>query len=509
LEKLKKYGSQIKSLPLIPLTGGAAILIALLWFYIPIFVNLSELLFKEDYSYGLILPIVSGYIVYLKWPQIRQGPWYPSWLGLIIIALGFCFYTIGELSASLYIPSLSFVIVLAGLLFLLGSWRLVRLLAFPLLLLFLTIPTDTWFIKKFSFWLQLASSFIAAWIYNLMNIPVLRQGNVIDLGVRQLQVASACSGLRYILPLLSLGIIYCYFYQRRFWKASILIIGLIPLAIFFNALRITGMGLFPSLQEGFGHNFTGLLIFLFCFGLLYLANYLLNYFFPSRFSQEASTIPTGSQVSSNTYRSSYGRYLAAALILIIAAGSLTWRVAKAPSTVLRNSFDNFSLQIGPWQGYRNHIDTHTLKVLATKDYLDATFSNANNGSVSLWIAYYGNQQRNSSFHSPLYCFTGGGWTTLKSEIIDLGPGQPVNSLLIEQAGKQFLVFYWYLIHGRYLTSEYITKFYIGYDGLLSRRTDGALIRLTTPVINDVESTKERLISFAKLLSPILHQYIPN
>jgi exosortase D (VPLPA-CTERM-specific) len=500
--------SKIKSLPIIPLTCGAAILIALLWFYLPVFNILSSLIFNEDYSYGLLLPFVSGYIVYLKWPQIRRGPWRPSWLGLLVMALGFGLYIIGELAASGYIPALSFVIVLTGLLFLVGGWSLVRLLSFPLLLLVLTIPTNTWFIKAVSLRLQLVSSFLAASIFNLLNVPVLRQGNIIDLGVRQLQVVAACSGLRYILPLLSLGIIYCYFYQRRFWKAALLVLLLVPLAIVFNAFRVTAMGFFPGLQEGFGHSFTGWLIFVFCFGLLFLANSYLNRFWPPDAAGDGSPMPVDDAISSDTHKISYGRYLAVALVLVIIAGSLTQRVSQPHTMALLQSFDNFSLQLGSWQGQRQYVDSHTRKFLGTDDYIDATFIGNKNETVSLWIAYYSSQKK-GYYHSPLYCFTGGGWTILESKIVAIAPDRWVNCLLIDQAGNRLLVFYWYLTHGRWLTSEYLTKFYTGYDGLMKRRTDGALIRLTTPVIQDVESARERLASFIKLLTPILQDYIPN
>ena len=96
------------------------------------------------------------------------------------------------------------------------------------------------------------------------------------MGVRQMQIVDACSGLRYILALLALGVIFCYFYQRQPWKIIILLIILIPATIFANALRVAGMGVYPALLEGFWHGFSGWLIFIFCFGILAAVNYLLN-----------------------------------------------------------------------------------------------------------------------------------------------------------------------------------------------------------------------------------------
>ena len=178
----------------------------------------TKLLENEDFSYGLLLPLVSGYLVYLKWPQIRNLSLQPAWQGFIFLALGMLLYIVGEASTDLYSPSLSFVVSLSGILILLGGWNLIRLLWFPLFLLVMTIPLPNFLFQKLTFPLQMISSWMATGILQAIGIPAVRQGNVIDLGARQLQVVSACSGLRYILSLLALGMIFCYFYQRRPWK---------------------------------------------------------------------------------------------------------------------------------------------------------------------------------------------------------------------------------------------------------------------------------------------------
>ena len=112
---------------------------AMLWFYWPILVSLTKaLLASEDYSFGLLLPFVSVYIVYLQWPQIRRGPWQPSWMGLAIIALGLFLLLIGELALDLFVPRLSFVVVSAGLLYLFGGRKILTYFLFPLTLIALT-----------------------------------------------------------------------------------------------------------------------------------------------------------------------------------------------------------------------------------------------------------------------------------------------------------------------------------------------------------------------------------
>ena len=190
------------------------LLLGLVWVYRPVLTNLfSRLLSSEDYSYGLLLPVVSAYVVYLKWPQIRRLPWRPAWPGLMLLAAGMLLYLVGVLSTDLYSPTLAFILSLGGVTFLSGGWQALRLLAFPLVLLVFMIPLPQYLTQKLTLPLQLVSSRLATGLLHLIGVPAVRQGNVIDLGVRQLQVGAACSGLRYILALLALGIIFCYYFK--------------------------------------------------------------------------------------------------------------------------------------------------------------------------------------------------------------------------------------------------------------------------------------------------------
>jgi exosortase D (VPLPA-CTERM-specific) len=490
---------------------GSILVLSILWFYRSTLLILANALTtSEDYSFGLLLPLVSCYIVYLKWPKISQSAWQPSWLGLLIIFLGFGLYIFGELVAVLYLGPISFLVVLTGLLFLLWGWDLVRLLWFPLFLLFFMVPLPAMVIKNLTLPLQLISSWLAAGLLHLIGIPLLRQGNVIDLGVRQLQVVDACSGLRYILSLFSLGMIYCYFYQRCLWKAAVLLICLVPAAILANALRVAAMGLFPALQEGFLHSFSGWLIFVFCLGLVALLNWIMNYLKPPAASGKdqgaapSVATPAGSSPSKSPY-------LIAALILIIICGPLTLRLSHARPVPLLQTFDNFPMQLGPWQGHREYLDAAMAKAVGADQYLEAVYANPGHASISVWIAYFETQQKglDQRLHSPIHCLTGAGGQILESHIIDLSPGHPVRYLLMKYGDSRQIVYFWYLQRGRWLSSEYDRYFFMGLDGLVRHRNDGAIVRLITPIGSDLETSRQELTSFAKLLLPVLHQFISD
>jgi exosortase D (VPLPA-CTERM-specific) len=498
-----------KRLELVVTLSMAALATAVLWFYWPILTKLvTHLCHSEDFSYGLLLPFVIGYIVYLKLPDIRKSLWRSSPFGLLFIVAGFGFYILGELSADFYITCLSFVIVITGLLLLMGDWTLVRLLLFPLFLLMLLIPLPGLVLKQLTLPLQLISSRLATALLQVVGIPAFRQGNVIDLGLRQMQIVEACSGLRYILALFALGVIFCYFFQRRPWKVILLLIMLIPSAIVANAFRVTGMGIFPALQvEGFWHAFSGWLIFIFCLAILGSFNYLFNKIQAEPLVKLTSSEPPLPKEKRFLVIESY---LLIALSLVFIAAPLVTRAAQAPPVKLKESFLSFPMQLGPWRGQDVPIDPEMVKATKSDAHLNAEFSRPGKPPITLWIAYYESQKKSGGFvHSPKLCLTGGGWTELTTGTEQIDKGHPVNSMLVEQMGNRVLFYYWYMQRGRWVTNEYYNKLFMGYDGLFRHRTDGALIRLSTPVTPDIQTAQERLKAFARVLIPILSNFIPN
>lgn len=498
---------KVRTIP-VSLILGSSLVIALFWAYWPVMKSLAaQLLGSEDYSFGLLLPLVGGYIVYLKWPHIKSRSLHPAWTGVVVLFLGLTLYILGQASTDLYIPRLSFVLSLCGVFVILGGWQLALFLWFPLFLLIFMIPLPQFLFQKLTLPLQLISSRLATGMLQIIGIPAVRQGNVIDLGVRQLQVVAACSGLRYILSLLALGFIFCYFYQRRPWKVAILILSLIPAAIIANALRVAGMGIFPALQVGFWHSFSGWLIFIFCLGFLFLLNRIISNSQDSISEDFGQDPPRAVFESVNRDRPSYFPHLLVALVMVLGAGYFALYVAKVAPVPLLQSFDSFPMQLGPWQGRQTRIDPVMVEATKANAYLNAEFTNPGQGSVSLWIAYYENQKGGGSVHSPFSCLTGSGWNLLESGITDIAPGLPVRYMVMEQGGGRYLIYYWYLQRGRWLTSEYLNKLYLSYDGLISRRADGALVRLITAIMPDSRTAQTKLDSFARLLVPKLPQFI--
>ncbi len=468
----------------------------------------------DNFSAGLLVPLIIAYIVYRKWPEIRR-PWESSWWGLAILMLGFSLFLLGMVLTIAYIAQLAMVILLVGIFWLLGGWRIVRLLAFPFFLIALSIPLPHFFVGKLTIRLQIISTKLAAEILRVVGYPVAVLGNVIDLGERQLQVVAACSGLGYLITATALAIIFCYFFQRQLWKVAVLLLAMVPFAIVANAIRLVIIGIWPIFEKGLWHASIGLSVFM--VGLDYLRglNWLLNRLSPPPTSETDTAEATAASAMPNTtsvppsWSAAYGP-LVAGFLLIVILSPFAIRGVEAVPVPLRQEFRYFPMELGNWQGKHVYIDPELVAGTGADHFLNASYINPDKKvPVDLWIAYYENQESGKSVHSPNTCLTGSGWKTVHAEVLELIPGKPVNFAILEHRGTRMAMFFWYFERGRWLASDYGHKLIVGYDRLISNRADGALVRLTTAVQGDEAQARTRLENFLQQLIPVLPEFIPG
>lgn len=493
---------------------GLGIILALSYHFGPQVVGLvSHIAGNENYSSGLLVPLVIGYVIYRKWGALKQ-PWRPSWWGLAVLAAGFAVFFVGTVITIEYISRLALVVIMAGLLWLLGGWRVVRLLGFPLLLLVLVIPLPHFFISKLTIRMQLISTQLAVEMLRLLGYTVSSYGNIIDLGDRRLQVIAACSGLGYLFNALGLGIIFCYFFQRQLWKVAVLLLAMVPFAIVGNASRLATIAIWPVFEKGFWHTAFGLSLFILGFDYLKGINWLLEKIHPSAAKGsnliDQATKDNDHQADSLPPRSrlSFYPYLAAGLALILVASPLAVAGVEAIPVPLKQDFRYFPMQLGPWQGRHVYIEPDLVAATGANNVLNAEFVNQGLGPpVLLWIAYYENQKTGASVHSPNTCLTGAGWKTIHSQVIQVAANKKVNFALLEQGGNRMAMYFWYYERGRWIASDYGHKLSIAYDRLVSRRADGALVRLTTPATGDILQARARLDGLLQHLIMVLPEFI--
>jgi len=240
-----------------------------------------------NFSHGFIVPLFSIFVVWQERKRLGQLAPRPSWYGLVIMVFGLCALIVGQMGAELFLARTSLLIVLAGLIVLFYGWAFFRVLLFPWAFLFLMVPMPAIIFNQITFPLQLLASRVSAAILPIFGVPILREGNVINLPSMALEVAEACSGIRSLMSLIALSIIYGYLLEKRLWIRYLLAIAAVPIAVAANSVRIIGTGLLvqywdPEKAEGYFHASWGWLIFVISLILLYGLHALVTRIWPER-----------------------------------------------------------------------------------------------------------------------------------------------------------------------------------------------------------------------------------
>jgi len=234
----------------------------------------------EDMGHGFFVPIIACYIVWQHREELLTLKLKPSLWGLVLVGMSSVLLIIGTLGAELFTTRLSFVFTLIGVVLALGGVPLIRKLAFPLFLLFFMIPIPAVIYNRITFPLQIIASELADGALNLLAIPVIREGNVLELANQKLNVVEACSGIRSLLSLTFLSLVYGYFFEKRAWVRAVLFFSTIPIAIVANGSRVTATALVTQIKaelaEGFFHEAQGWVIFMVALVILIVWHQLLN-----------------------------------------------------------------------------------------------------------------------------------------------------------------------------------------------------------------------------------------
>ena len=232
-----------------------------------------------DMGHGFFVPVIAGYIVWRKRNELLAIQPRPNWWGLAVVLIGGVQLIIGTLGVELFLARTSFVIVLIGAVWLLGGDLMLKKLAFPLFLLFFMVPIDAVIFNQITFPLQLLASRLADGALTLISVPVLREGNILELPNQRLSVVEACSGIRSLLSLTFLSLVYGYFFEKKTWIRVVLFLSTVPIAIVANSSRVTITGILtqvkPEAAEGFFHEAEGWVIFMVALGILILFHRLI------------------------------------------------------------------------------------------------------------------------------------------------------------------------------------------------------------------------------------------
>jgi exosortase D (VPLPA-CTERM-specific) len=481
---------------------------------------------EPEYSHGLLIPPIAAFLVWQQKDRLERVSFGGSAWGVALVLLGGALLLLGQLATLYTLVQYAYLVTLCGLVLAFTGSRAFRLLAVPLLLLVFMVPLPQFLLANLSTKLQLLSSQIGVWFMRLFGISVFVEGNVIDLGGYQLQVAEACSGLRYLFPLMTLGFLMAYFYKGAAWKRVLVFLSSIPITVLMNSFRVGTIGVMVehwgiAMAEGFLHEFQGWAVFMVSAALMVGEIAVLN-----RVGRKSGTwrqlfgveFPAASPKGARIERRALPpAFLAACGVLLVFVAISLFMPRAAEVFPARASFSEFPMTLGAWHGRRQSLDGIYLDALKLDDYLLADYRDGAGSPINVYMAYYDSQRKGEAVHSPRSCLPGGGWQLRDFDQrvlpeVEIG-GRPlrVNRTVIELGDERQLVYYWFQQRGRVVTNEFLVKWYLFWDALTRHRTDGALVRLivAVPPAGNAAAEEQRLVDLARRIAPSLTRYVPD
>lgn len=483
---------------------------------------------RPEFSHGPVIPLLSFYMFLreLKSVPPADAPVSDRWPGVLVIGAGALLAVIGNLVRIDDLVFYALIIWVAGIA--LTGFGLKRgLLFWPSILhLVFMLPLPTFLYWQVNTTLQLVSSEIGVWFVRLAGVPVFLEGNIIDLGIYKLQVAEACSGLRYLFPIMSFSYAFAVLYRGPLWHRAALLLAAAPIAVLMNSFRIGVIGVMVDRHgigqaEGFLHFFEGWIIFLSCIALLFALAVTMRVLSGTRgrlgdaIAMDFSGL--GDQLRRVWTIPPSRALIAAALLTFVISAAWIIAPARAASEVARNPFALFPREVAGWTGASTALAPAIEQALGADDYLSAFYHHPQEAErVDLFLSYYHSQTSGEAIHSPEVCLPSDGWevAAIRPTPIDL-PGAAagsftVNRAVIQKGLDRQLVYYWFEGRGRRITGDFVAKLHTVADGITSGRSDGGLVRVITPIGAGGEAAADaRLRRFLAATIDALPRYIPE
>lgn len=494
--------------------------------YYPVLLGLADDWWNDpDYSHGLLVPLISLYFIFDNKTSLKKGFFRPDYRGFLLLLGGVGLLTLGNAGSEFFLMRISLLITISGLIISFLGFHTFKILLFPIGFLFFMIPLPAIIFNAIAFPLQLFAAQTAAFCLQIINIPVLREGNLIYLATSTMDVTEACSGIRSLMSLSAIGTLFAYITQKTLLKRGLMMFSTIPIAILSNAFRVTGTGILAEYvgeeaAQGFYHTFTGWLVFVVAFVMLLVVGYVFSKF-PDKEAPKKIITP---RVPQGQPRPMWLSLMVS--IFILGSGiyvNQTILLYDNP-TPLRQPLSMVPIQFEQWSGQDRPFEEKTVNVLGVTDYINRHYvsNEALSGQTSsLWLyaGYYASQRTGKTYHSPKNCLPGSGWEIIEIKNLPItmasGEGtetrQTINKVIVQKGLERQLILYWYQDRGRVITSEYWAKIYLIWDSITQGRTDGAMIRISIPIPRGAssESAVRVGVEYIRQVSPFIVQALPG
>lgn len=486
---------------------------------------------EPEYSHGPLIPVLSG-IMFLR--ELKQFPPQPGpksdrWQGVIVVVMAILLAAMGKLLKIDSFEAYAIIVWIAGVILISFGWHTGKHFWPSVLHLVFMLPLPGMLYYEVSTFLQLVSSELGVWFLRLANVPVYLNGNIIDLGVLKLHVAEACSGLRYMFPIMSFSYIFAVLYQGPTWHKIVLLLAAAPIAILMNSIRIAMAGILmqyfgPEWLEGFTHLFEGWVIFIasiiILFGIAWLMLKLNSRKMTLAEALDLETDGLVPQLSRVKYVYPSRALITASLLMIFTVSTWPLMPSRDSQPPARLDFSVFPKKIGDWRQYgdEQRFSPTVEKILAADDYINVQYGRTpREPTLDFFSAWYHDLAEDGVVHTPEICLPGAGWEIAKVERVDisgqLGLDDPyeINRVIIQKGEERRLVYYWFTHMGVAIPRNTRAKFNVLTGGVLAGRYDGAIIRIISPLEKgEPESVaEEKMDDLLREMLEDLPRFIPS
>jgi exosortase D (VPLPA-CTERM-specific) len=479
--------------------------------------------YKDDnYSHGFLVPIIAGYFLWQRWPDLKDKLVKPSNLGLAVIVLGLLQLLLGWLSTEYFTMRSSLIVLLAGMILYWFGREMLKRMSLPLAYLIFMVPIPYIIYDMAAFPLKLFVTRVSVAFMKMVGVVVMREGNIIIFPATTLEVADACSGIRSLTSLLALAVAYAFFVQTSNVRRWIIIVSAVPIAIATNATRVIVTGILAQwwgakAAEGFFHEFAGMAVFALAMSLLVAVGALVKGKSHAEGLESGQSETKDTGVIDNEQGTALEsplrltRFIAVFTVLLAAALFLNTHAYKSPPT--NQPFSQFPRQVADWKMTEQfEFSDNILKALNPTDYISRQYKRTDGATVSLYVGYHNGAKGGSGLHSPKHCLPGSGWlevSTRKDALVTPTGNLNLVRAVYQKGGSKELFLYWFQMRDKTITDEYSLKLEEIKNSILYQRKDETFVRISVPFEQDEARATEQGEAFIRDFEKVIREFLPR
>jgi EpsI family protein len=468
---------------------------------------------RPDYSHGFLVPLISLYFIWLKRKELKEIPIVPNFTGGITILIsGGLILILSKIGGVAIVQLSSIIIIITGIVLLLLGKKYLQALSFPLGYLFFAVPILDLVLYNISWPLQLFFAKTASILLTFCNIPVFQNAQYLELPNHTLEIVAECSGLSFLVSFTAIGIPLAYFTQRNWLSRALLVAFAVICCLLANLLRITLIGIWTYYGGRYVHGplhiFTGFFISVVGFVFLFAGAWMLRKTVPCKIKKSSASQRVPLEVIPDDKK--FNRAWLLALLILICLGTYVYLYKPYPIP-LNRALHELPLTIGEWQGSDMSSYTEGFKAEGADSELIRSYRNAIGREVKLYIGYFESQNQGKEM---IYYKLQMLYNNAQEITVQTDPHRTIhiNKVVVPDGpDKASLVLYWHDLQGKSVPNRYEAKFLTTIDGLVHRRTNGAIVMVFSNRLGlkEIDRAFNDEIGFVQKIVPVLRNYFPQ